>query len=208
MYKEIPPYPLSRLISRHKEVVKCLTAEFVRDGDYEITEKWVNFIYSKNKLNEVKAREELCIDEKVRLIVQQLHNYTNQNGADIDCAFKLINILVCCRNHFLGTLHRVPTDQLIFDFHWFTVPQALLYLEDIRDELESDPRVASEEIRVELIVGRGDYPDSIRRAFLQKHNVSGVENALFLTIPKTVKKRVPIRKTPVYSDFLDWSALL
>ncbi|CAO4381236.1 unnamed protein product [Caenorhabditis nigoni] len=188
-----------------KRAIGRLTTEFVRNESRKIVQKWIIFIYKKNGFNEVKAREELRRDEGVRKEVEKLHvDRDTCDDSKIKSAIEnKINFLIRGRNHPLGTLHQVPYDQLIFDLHWFTLQQAERYLDCLIRELESHPRRVSGDIPVQLIVGRGDSSDwTIRSNLLKKfsHNVSESEwfSVLILTI----------RKKAVYSDLLDWSAVL
>ncbi|ULT91747.1 hypothetical protein L3Y34_009423 [Caenorhabditis briggsae] len=183
------------LSEEQERTVNNLATEFVREGQYQIKEEWVRFIYVKNKCNEEETIEELGRDEEVRKEVKDLYARM-ETCDDVKSARQLIDILLRGRNHPLGTLHLVPTEQLEFDFHWFSRKQATKYLRDLIFELKSDLRAVSGDIQIKLIVGRGDSPGSIRQTFIERfpHNVSvfGRWSVLVLTIRK---------KTP-YSDWI------
>ncbi|UMM37510.1 hypothetical protein L5515_009256 [Caenorhabditis briggsae] len=145
----------------------------------QIKKEWVRLIYVKNKCNEKETIEELGRDVVVRKEVEEL--YARMETCDgVKSASQRIDILLRGRNHPLGTLHLVPTDQLEFDFHWFSRKQAIKYLDELIFELKSDPRAVSGDIRIKLIVGRGDYPGSIRQTFLDWYPHNAVYSNLSL----------------------------
>ncbi|PIC29430.1 hypothetical protein B9Z55_021004 [Caenorhabditis nigoni] len=173
--KKCPPYSQP---SDHEEVIKSSTKTYARNRRYEIKEEWENFVDENNTFNEEKEE------------------------ADINFTIDRINGLASW-NHPLGTLHRVPADELIFDLRGLTIRQAEYYLHCLIFELDSDPRRVSGEIRCELRVGH-DYLDKynpIRTEFIknfQHVSVSSEEDVLILTI----------RKKSVYADSIDWSTVL
>ncbi|PIC29429.1 hypothetical protein B9Z55_021003 [Caenorhabditis nigoni] len=185
-----------------ERTVTRLEARFARKGKYQIKDKWVRFIYEKNKFNEKKTIEELGRDVVARKEVEELYAKM-KTCDDVKSASQRIDILLRGRNHPLGTLHQVPTDQLVFDFHWFSLRQASKYLHDLVYELKSDPRAVSGDIRIKLIVGRGDFPGSIRRTFIEwfPHNVSESEPDWWSVLTLTIRKKA------VYADLLDLLAV-
>ncbi|CAR98807.1 Protein CBG27270 [Caenorhabditis briggsae] len=177
---ELDPCPLV-LSGEQERTVSRLKARFVREGKYQIKKEWVRLIYLINKRNEKKTIEELGRDVVVRKKVKELYARM-KTCDDVKSASQSIDILLRGRNHPLGTLHLVPTKQLEFDFHWFSLKQASKYLHDLIFELKLDPRAVSGDMRIKLIVGGGDYPGSIRQTFRDRYPVLDRGSVLVLTI--------------------------